>query len=128
MRFVFLILALAACTPDETVSGFADQETPFTLVEWNGAPTEIDATISFGPDGAFSGRAPCNRYFGKTDVPYPWFRSGPIGSTRMACAALSAERLYFEQLHAMTLIEVSGPLILLTNDDGARLLFRASAP
>lgn len=123
MRYLVICFALMACVGDETVTGYATQSQSYTLVEINGKTTSTEATLTFGADGSITGRAPCNRYFTQSTVPYPWFDVGPIGATKMACAALDKESEYFRLLETMTLVEVSGPILLLTNDSGQSLTF-----
>ena len=124
MRYLLILFALTACVGDETATGYAQSDGEYTLVEIGGSTVESRATIAFDEGGRISGQAPCNRYFTQSKVPYPWFEVGPIGATKMACPNLAEESEFFRMLEAMTLIEFSGPLVLLTNDDGASMTFR----
>lgn len=124
MRHLIFLLALAGCSSDETLTAYAPQDTSFTLIAVNDQATELKATLILGPNGAFSGQAPCNRYFGKITVPYPWFAVADIGSTRMACPNLADEVAYFERLKSMTLSESSGDILILSNDAGDTLVFK----
>ena len=74
--------------------------------------------------GKISGQAPCNRYFATQSTPYPWFEAGPIGATRMACASLSADTVFFTALSDMTLAEVVGDTLILSNDKGREMVFQ----
>ena len=95
------------------------------LEQINGTAFKARATIQFPEEGRISGEAPCNIYSGSQTAPYPWFAPGPMMSTKRACPDLAAESLYFEALSEMTLAEVSGNLLILTNDSGNEMLFRA---
>jgi len=128
MRVLLILLTslLAACGPDETISGYAGTDTVWTLQELDGNPFPHRATLSFPEEGRVSGQAPCNRYFGAQTAPYPWFKAEGLGSTKMACPALAQEQAFFDALSAMTLAEVSGPVLILSNDAGREMVFAAS--
>lgn len=99
-------------------------DTAFTLKKVNGSAIDYSANIRFLPDGKVAGSAPCNRYFSVNKVPYPWFELGPIGSTKMACPELQHESAFLKALARMTLAEVSGNVLLLSNDADESLEFR----
>ncbi|KCV82173.1 hypothetical protein ATO10_07282 [Actibacterium atlanticum] len=122
---IISLLALSACQADETISGYADPAATYVLEQINGTAFKARATIQFPEEGRISGEAPCNIYSGSQTAPYPWFAPGPMMSTKRACPDLAAESLYFEALSEMTLAEVSGNLLILTNDSGNEMLFRA---
>jgi len=48
-----------------------------------------------------------------------------IGATKMACPDLAAENLFFAALAEMTLSEVLGDTLLLSNDKGREMVFKA---
>lgn len=125
LRTALLLLALAACT-DETISGYADPDAVYRLTEIDGAPYKANATISFPKAGTARGEAPCNAWFASQSAPYPWLELGPIAATRRACPDLDAEQAYFEALAAVTLAEVQGPVLILSNDAGREMVFRAT--
>ena len=77
--------------------------------------------------GEVTGTGPCNAFTSTIEVPYPWFKLGPIASTRKACPALAAETAYFRALKEATLVEVSGPVMIISNTDGLNLVFNAIA-
>lgn len=120
-----LPILLSACLKDETISGFTDADVEWQLVELNKVPFSARATINFPGQGRIAGQAPCNRYFGVQTVPYPWFQAQSIGATKMACADLNQEHIYFASLRAMTLIEVSGDTLNLSNDADQTMVFQA---
>lgn len=121
----FVSFCLSACFSDETVSGYGGDRL-WTLSEVDGKPFNARATIRFGEDGKVSGQAPCNRYFGTQTAPYPWLELGPIGATKMACPDLAAETAYFNALAAMSLVEVTGDVMILSNEGGRKMVFTAS--
>ncbi len=118
------LLMLGACVPDETIGAYAINGQNYHLTELNGKPAPFTATIRFEPKGKITGKAPCNRYFTVSEDPYPWLKIGPIGATKVACPDLKNEALYFETLESMTLAEASGPVLILSNDDGDEMVFR----
>ena len=124
--FVFLaFLAVNACGPDETISGYAEPSAIYHLVSLDGAPFTATATISFPEQGSVSGQGPCNRYSASQNTFYPWFELGPILSTRRACPELNAEAAFFAALSEISLAEVAGDVLLLTGENGRELTFEA---
>lgn len=119
------MVILTACVGDETISGYADTNAVYNLIEVNGAPPAAPSTIAFPEKGRVVGSGPCNRYFANQSQPYPWFELGPIGSTRRGCAALEAEAAFFAALARMTLAEVTQTVLILTNQNGEQLVFEA---
>ena len=122
----FALLALAACRTDETVRAYGGADRVWTLKELGGAPFPTTATLTFPKAGEIAGQGPCNRYFGAMKAPYPWFKAGPIGSTRMACPNLNAETAFLNALKAVTLSEVAGDTLILSNTDGLEMVFKAT--
>lgn len=122
---ILLTFALTACFADETVAGYATDGAVYRLVELNGAPFEASATMTFGDNGAISGDAPCNGYSGRQSAPYPWFELGPLRATKRACPDLEAENTFFRTLSQMTQAEVSGPILILSGEDGDVMMFDA---
>ena len=125
-RFLILAFTLpfAGCA-DETISGYADPNAVYHLQEIDGAPFQATATISFPETGRAMGRAPCNAWSAEQSAPYPWLKLGPIAATRRACLDLEAEGVFFAALSAMTLAEVQGDVLILSDEDGRTMVFRA---
>lgn len=120
-----LLLPLTAACADETLSGYADPGAEYVLQTIDGAPFAARATITFPHALGLAGQAPCNRYSGALQAPYPWFETGPLAATKMACPDLAAEGVFFNALNQMTLAEVAGKVLILTNDAGHEMVFRA---
>ena len=125
LLFLSIPILLASFLVDETVSGYGGSEQVWQLVEINGDEFRATATLEFGRNGRVTGQGPCNTFSATQTVPYPWFELDQIASTKMACADLAAETIYFETLNAMTLSEVSGAILLLSNDEGDEMVFQA---
>jgi len=119
-------LVVAGCRQDETVGAYGGADRVWVLSEVDGAPFSQRATMSFPEAGKIAGKAPCNSYAGAMTAPYPWFEAEKLAVTRMACPDLQAETAFFDALSAMTLSEVSGDTLILSNDVGREMLFRAS--
>ena len=123
MRVMLAALLLSSCG-DETVTAHSEEDL-FALQAINDQPFDASATLNISEPGRISGQAPCNSYFAAQTAPYPWFDLGPIASTKRACAELKDESLYLETLARMTIVEVSGPVLILTNDMGEKMVFQA---
>jgi len=119
------MLPLAACWGDETLRAYGAADKVWHLMELRGAPFTAQTTLTFPEPGQIAGAAPCNRYFATQDAPYPWFKAGPIGATKRVCPNLAAETSYFAALTAATLSEVLGDTLILSDEDGPLLVFKA---
>ena len=97
----------------------------WVLSEVDGAPFTARATMEFDKAGWIKGQAPCNRYSVKQEAPYPWFKVGPTMATKMACPDLDAETKFFNALSDMTLSEVLGNVMILSNDAGREMVFKS---
>ncbi len=126
MRPVLMLsLILASACADETISGYADPSATYRLLEIDGTRFEPRATITFRETGRAAGEAPCNSWSAAQSVPYPWFQLGPIAATRRACPYLAEEERFFNALGQMSLAEVQGPVLILSNDAGREMIFEA---
>ncbi len=122
--FAGLAALLSGHQPDETASAFAGETTVYALVELDGATFASSATIGFPDEGRAVGEGPCNRWSADQPAPYPWVAFGPIAATKRACAELESEGHFFAALAEMTLIEVTGDTLILSNDAGREMVFR----
>ncbi len=120
-----LVLALGGCLADETISGYAPEGAIFALQSIDDKPFDASATISFPAQGRVAGQAPCNSYSAMQTVPYPWLKVEAIAVSKRACRDLVAEQTYFAALSGMTLSEVSGTTLILSNDAGRKMVFTA---
>lgn len=121
------LAALAGCA-DETISGFAGPGAVYRLEELNGVRFTALATISFPEKGRAGGQGPCNAWSAGQNAPYPWFELGPIAATRRACPDLAREAAFFDALSAARFAEVSGGVLILSNEAGGEMVFRAGTP
>lgn len=116
---------LSACQADETVTAYLPGPSVFHVVSIDGEPFDDIATIDLSEAGRITGKAPCNQYSADQKAVYPWFEAGMITSTRMACPNLDAEALYLSALFEMTLSEVAGDILILSNTQGREIVFQA---
>ncbi|WP_296417913.1 META domain-containing protein [Pseudooctadecabacter sp.] len=123
--FLIPLVALNACGTDETVSGYADPDATYHLIEMDGVTPVAPATIRFPEQGRVTGQGPCNAYMASQTVPYPWFNVDAIASTRRACPHLPQEAAYFRLLENMTLAEVTDTILILSDTEGRMLIFEA---
>ncbi len=124
-RFLALsaFCTLCACQTDETISGFTQDGSVWSLKSINGLDFTSTATITFPAKGQIAGAGPCNQYAANQNAPYPWIEISQLSATKRGCADLQQEVQYFTALQGVTLAEVSGGTLLLSNDAGDELLF-----
>ena len=120
------LFGLGQCGKDETVAGYGGADQVWTLSEIDGTAFAASATLTFPETGQIAGKAPCNSYTGKMDAPYPWFETGPLAATRMACPDLEAETTFFAALDEMSQSEVSGETMILSNEAGREMVFKTT--
>ncbi|MBL4811532.1 MAG: META domain-containing protein [Rhodobacteraceae bacterium] len=118
-----VMATLGGCAPDETVSGYIDPDTTWQLIEYGGVAYDLPATISFPHEGEVTGAGPCNRFNAVQNAPYPWVEIRQLASTRRACPDLAAEQVYFEALERMTLVEATGGVLILSDEDHLLMVF-----
>lgn len=121
-----LFLSLAACWGGDTLRADGAADKVWHLKELRNTPVEAKITLTFPDPGKIAGTAPCNQYFATQEVAYPRFKAGPIAATKRACPALTLERAYFTALEGATLSEELGDTLILSNDEGVLLVFKAT--
>jgi heat shock protein HslJ len=116
-------------------AGVPLEGTAWRLVELGGKPVTALADSSWRPgltllvDGhKVQGSAGCNRMTGNYQVSGASLRFGPLVTTRMACAALKAERAYLDALGATTRYEIVGTSLTLYGANGPVARLEAPAP
>ncbi|WP_170764022.1 META domain-containing protein [Ruegeria lacuscaerulensis] len=119
------LVALFQCDKDESVAAYGAADQTWALQEIDGQPYVATALLRFPEEGKIEGNAPCNSYSGTLNAPYPWFEIQDLTATRAACAGLEAEGFYFAALMTMTQSEVSGGVLILRNEDGHEMVFKA---
>ena len=125
MRYLLIALFLNACGGDETVSGYVDPDLTFALETLDGTAFAGSATIGFPSEGKVVGAAPCNRWSASQSAPYPWVAIREIISTRATCPDQVSEDAFFAALREMNQIEAVGKVVILANEAGRQMVFRA---
>jgi heat shock protein HslJ len=127
MRLVLAVVALSVLgyCKDETVTGHGGAEKVWHLESLDGVGFAARATLEFPAEGELRGEGPCNSYSGEQAVPYPWFSAEGVAATERACPELAQEAAYLAALGEMTLVEVLGDVMILSNDAGREMVFRA---
>lgn len=127
MRWVLALAALSVLgyCKDETVTGHGGADETWRLQSLDGVAFKARATLRFPREGELAGTAPCNSYSGQQTAPYPWFSAQSVTATERACADLEAEARYLRALAEMTLVEVVGDILILSNAAGREMVFHA---
>lgn len=119
-------LALGQCGQDETATAYGAAGQVWQAQSIDGVAFAAEATLRFPEPGRIAGQGPCNSFTARLDAPYPWFEIADLVATRAACPELEAEGAFFAALLAMEQIEVSGAVLILRNEAGHEMLFRAA--
>lgn len=132
MRTKILTLAavagLAACGADETVTQYGGADYLWRLTEIDGVPVGYSASMMFEDDGGIAGDGPCNGFTALQAKPYPWIEVTLDVVEQVYCPDIDKEEAFFAALQAMSLVEVSGPNMLLSNDAGRKMAFTGLRP
>ena len=115
--------SLAACKSDETVTGYGGAGLWQLETTVNGA---AHLSLALTPDGRLTATGPCNTLIAAQTAPYPWFRLTQIAVTERACPALKAETDTFTALRSASLVEVAQGTLILSNENGLEMVFRAA--
>lgn len=127
LRPAFLMLfGLTLCQGDETISGYSTEGATWVLDSINTADFAATASITFPQEGKVVGKAPCNTFVAEQTAPYPWFALKALSATRKMCAHMGPETTFFRALEEMTIVEVVGKTLILTNDSGDEMVFTAN--
>ena len=120
------LLLATACVRNETVTAYGGADHVWQLSSMDGAPVSYAATLLLTPDGRVSGAGPCNDFAARQGAPYPWFTLERFVATEIYCDKLADEQRYFTALQEMSLSEVSGTRMILSNDAKREMLFTAA--
>ena len=121
-------LGLAACAPQETVSKYGGADYLWQLSEIDGEAVNYAAEMSFDAHGSVRGEGPCNAFIAKQDKPYPWVEITIDVVEQIYCPDIDREEAFLTALQEMSLIEVSGPNMVMSNDDGRSMVFTGVTP
>lgn len=119
------LLVLNGCRRDESVAAYAGYGRVWQLTTVDTSPAPGEATIAFKRRGRVSGSTGCATYSARQSASYPWFELGGLEVEARVCpqsAALS-DSAFFDALKAASFAEVSGSVLILTDESGAALVF-----
>lgn len=106
-----LLLWSCGAVPQGNISKIGRSQLSLSNTQWQLAETTKgkQPTLII-EEGKISGSAPCNRYFGELNVDPATgsFDARKIGSTKMACDAMSAESAYLNMLDEANKYVLSG--------------------
>ncbi|WP_342665583.1 META domain-containing protein [Leisingera aquimarina] len=122
---ICLLVLASACTGDETLSAYGAADKTWRLSSIDNAAFPAIARLAFPEPGKITGHTPCNSFQGAQTAPYPWFSAEAFTVTRAACPELALETEFLQSLQTMTLAEVSGDVLILSNGQGREMLFTA---
>lgn len=112
---------------DETLAAYGAADRTWVLDTIDDESFTARATLTFPEAGRVAGQAPCNGFSGPQTAPYPWFDVGPLVTTRRACPDLASETAFLAALAEMTLAEVQGAVLILSNGAGREMVFSAAS-
>ena len=119
------LLALAGCLRDETVSGYAEPGAVYRLEAVDDRPARTAFALVFPRPGRAEGQGDCLSFTARQTAPYPWFELVDERIRLPDCVHTQEERAVVLLVLAMTIAEFSGDRLLLSDEAGRALLFRA---
>ena len=117
-----ILLTLAFQNQDQTVRAYGGADHVWQVATLRGSPFPARATLAFPKIGMIAGEAPCNSYRAAMHIPYPWFGTERIITTKRACPDLAVETAFLSALQEATLAEVGPQELILKNEAGDLLL------
>ncbi|MEP2531133.1 META domain-containing protein [Shimia sp.] len=127
MRLIALLLIfpLTACWQDETLAGYGAADQFWHLYQVDGNTISEPIELVFHSNGTVEATAPCHTMTARQSAPYPWFVLENVEIARTDCTAPSGQAAVLNELQKMTLSEVSGDRLILSNEAGREMLFTA---
>ncbi|MBO9472967.1 META domain-containing protein [Shimia sp. R10_1] len=125
-RFLGLLaisLGIAACAPSETVTQYGGADYKWQLQQIDGAAVNYAASLTLGDSGKVMGDGPCNSFLATQDAPYPWINIQVDVVEQIYCPDIDREEAFLTALQEMSLVEVSGPNMVMSNDAGREMVF-----
>ncbi len=116
-------LGVAACAPSETVTQYGGADFAWQLQEIDGEAVSYPARIDLSEAGKVRGEGPCNSFLATQDKPYPWINVQVDVVEQIYCPDIDREETFLTALQEMTLVEVSGPNMVMSNDAGREMVF-----
>ncbi|SFT88311.1 META domain-containing protein [Sedimentitalea nanhaiensis] len=120
-----VVLTLASCASRETVAAYGAAGRIWRLTELDGAAFGAVATLTFPSPGKIAAKTPCASYAAPMSAPYPWFEMGAVSASRTACPDPATDAEFLRALHSMTQSEVTGDVLILSNETGREMVFKS---
>ncbi|MBK8562270.1 MAG: META domain-containing protein [Saprospiraceae bacterium] len=126
--FAMGILALlASCKPEPVGGELANTYWTLSAAKLDGKtiqfPKAADINLVFS-EGKFSGKAPCNSYFGEYSTKGSAIELGEIGATKRACSELEQENALFTLLSKATSYSIKGDKLEVFGPTGQLSFFK----
>ena len=121
---VNMLVAVSGFPDDETLTGYAERDAVYELVELDGEAVSVSAFVRFPGRKSMEARSPCFAYSGRLSAPMPWFEFQQADRVAYSCIEQPVEDTFADALAQSTLAEVSGGIIILSDDTGPRLVFQ----
>ncbi|WP_247744790.1 META domain-containing protein [Shimia sp. R11_0] len=118
-----MALVLANCGPSETVTQYGGSTYDWRLTEIDGTEVTYQATLELSENGAVDGAGPCNGFSGSQSAPYPWIDIQIDFVEELYCADIDHEEAYLAALSEMSLVEVAGTTMIMSNEAGRQMVF-----
>ncbi|MEO1306566.1 MAG: META domain-containing protein [Pseudomonadota bacterium] len=122
--YILSLFLLGQCGPDETISGYAGTGSRWDLVSLGEEAASGTITLEFPKTGRIAGTGPCRPSYVPQAAPYPWIEIRNLDAPPDDCAEITQQQRYLEALSAMTLSEVSGDALILTDETGREMIFQ----
>lgn len=123
-QLILMAFAVALIRPDETIRQYGMGQDTWQVTTLHGTPFEARATLRFSGRNRLAGDAPCNSFTTRMEIPFPWFKVGPIAATRGACPDLAAEQAFFAALTTTTIAQVNNGTLTLSDDTADLITLR----
>ncbi|KPA23555.1 hypothetical protein shim_01630 [Shimia sp. SK013] len=133
MTRLILVLGLwllAACSPDETLTKYGGANFDWRLIKIDNRLVSYHNVIRFDETGAVTGAGPCQTFTANQTAPYPWFVLENLSvsePSEVACQLAKEDAAFFAALRDMTLVEVAGARLILSDDAGREMYFTGVA-
>jgi heat shock protein HslJ len=113
MRWLCLILCMAACAPRPTVDA-AFLSHGWRLSSINGQPFSASATLNIHRSGRVAGTTPCTAFASTLTRFPPGWEFGPISLHNAACPQGHAEAAFVRAITQVTRADVQGVRMILS--------------
>jgi heat shock protein HslJ len=122
-----ILTLLGGCKPEPVGGDLANTYWTLSAAKLDGKtiqfPKAADVNLAFA-EGKFSGKGPCNSYFGEYFTKDATIDLGEIGATKRACSELEQENAFFSLLSKAETYSIKGDKLELSGPNGQLQFFR----